>query len=666
MNQSSTYQPRRTHRKRHSAIRLSSDTTATLPVYTSPIWQRPRELPEDSDRPPDYPSSAEDADEESDPDNEVQVVYVPPLSPPPLASPRRIRRYPGAAARRRLTGSTSDLDSLLQRSVHALEMSNALLQSSMSTQSSLTALLATDNVADLSLDRSARSISTSIRGRGNIHENWMDDLDEISKGVNGLFGEDAAVRIASSSAESSVSRSLPTSSMPSMAQRHWRRPSLNFHKAATTDSAPHLHLSSEVDRTELIAQAPRALTLYIASTDDPDSIVLPSTLGLRTSASSHSSDWRSPESLPPSTMPYSGLKNASASLPVLTDRPSDPSTPAYNLLSSFMTQQTPPSSFQTPKSSPFSFRRRRGSGSTTSTSTERGICFSNSPTKRMTQASPDSFRIERRGSGSRSRSLTPKRLASPNPAPRPMTPPIEELSASSSSSASSDHPHAYRTVQSLRKILDEQPVIDDKKSDSAIPERLKAPAFLPRSPPPAASFGTSTATASISRLLTKSIHHSSTRPPSPPRQSSMKRSSAPVTPLPMTPSSSTSTIPELFGAGMARMMGSANSSGHSTPKRISFAQLPEPYASSRPEGSARFRAKQSRSRSKGKGKGKAKSQVDKDREESGSWWNWWLLGASGANNGNLSAQRHEERMEDRAARSLGGRPGFGGLDEWAV
>src|SRR5882762_1183474 len=211
MNQPLSAVPRRTHRKRQSTLRLSSDTTATLPEYTSPIWQRPKELlPEDS--PPDYPESAEEADADADTDSDDNiVVYLPPLSPPPLTSPRRTRRYhyPGGATRRRLTGSTTDLDTLLQRSVHALEMSNALLQSSMSTQSSLSALLASDTVADRSLDRSTRSISTRIRGNGDLHENWMDDLDAITKGVNGLFGEDAA-EASQNSADSLVSRSLPT------------------------------------------------------------------------------------------------------------------------------------------------------------------------------------------------------------------------------------------------------------------------------------------------------------------------------------------------------------------------------------------------------------------------------------------------------------------------
>jgi hypothetical protein len=375
---------------------------------------------------------------------------------------------------------------------------------------------------------------------------------------------------------------------------------------------------------------------------------------------------------PPPTMSHAGLStglHASASLPVLTDKPSEPSTPAYNLLSSFVTHQAScpgPSnglpSLSSPKPLPFPFRKRRGSGSTTSTITERAASLSESPSKRLTQASPDNNCLGRRGPITRSRSLTPIRLASPSSAPRPMTPPIEELSGSSSS-ASSDNLHAYRTMKCLRKILDEQPPPNDKIAvEVATPQRLKAPAFFPRTPPPVASSGTSTATASVSRLFTKSTHHSSTRPPSPPRHSSLKRSSGLSTPTTATPSP---TSPGFLSAGVARITGSASSSGRSTPKRISFAELPESYANSRPIGSSRFKEKKNRSRSKTK----AKNQADRAREENGAWWAGWLLGGAGAGGVsalNFGAQRHEERLEDRAARSWGGRSGFGAVDDWAV
>ena len=80
---------------------------------------------------------------------------------------------------------------------------------------------------------------------------------------------------------------------------------------------------------------------------------------------------------------------------------------------------------------------------------------------------------------------------------RPMTPPVEE-----SSSASSDGCVAKRTISSLRKILDEQP--------QAIPLPRKSHVFMPVTPLPRPVLGTSSATASISCMLTKKLHHAST------------------------------------------------------------------------------------------------------------------------------------------------------------
>jgi hypothetical protein len=137
----SVHSPRiRGHRKRIS--RLSSDTTNTtntLPEYTSPGWKR-SDLDEslrdpESDKPPDYPDSAEEADADTEDFDSDHDVYANSLSSP-STSPRRVSsRLKNNARRQQTTASNDDvLDSLLERSVHALEMSNVLLQSTMSTQ----------------------------------------------------------------------------------------------------------------------------------------------------------------------------------------------------------------------------------------------------------------------------------------------------------------------------------------------------------------------------------------------------------------------------------------------------------------------------------------------------------------------------------------------------
>ncbi|KII94610.1 hypothetical protein PLICRDRAFT_169348 [Plicaturopsis crispa FD-325 SS-3] len=626
------FRPRRAHRKRISTSRLSSDTVTTLPEYTSPPWntrQHVVELDEDtpSDRPPDYPEtdSAEEGDADTDDEDEhTQTVYVPQRvasSPFPAASlptsPRRTRRFPQTHRRQSASTPGPSLDSLLARSVHALEMSNALLQTSLSPPP------IPDDTDEYATETSARGLSRrTSNGSGlgirrfaeyeprQTQENWMDHIDEISRDVDLLFGE----------SDAGVSRSLPTTSSMHAVRR---RPSRN------PDSTPALRLSN-VDRSALIAPPPRALTQYVESGADPASIFLPSTLGLRASSSSHSSDvWPSPE-LPSSSRRIGFHAAASASLPVLTDRPSEPSTPAYNLLSSFVKRPSSSvspslsrsSSITSPSISSFFSRRRRGSNST-----ERpAIGTHTSPTRG-------------RSSSSRSRSLTPtQRPCSSHTLPRPMTPPIEELSSSSDSSA---HPTGYRTVQSLRKILDEQPA-------PPAPPPIPRPRFMPRTPLPAATSDTTTTTASVSRLYTRAKHHSSTRAPSPPKHSSMKRSrpSTPATP-----------VGELFPSGQA----SQRTSGRSTPKRISFAALPESYASSRPGSSRR----KNKSRD-------GKKDRDRDKEGvGGGWFSSWLLGAAAVGGGpavpSSAGAHHEERVEERIGRSWGGRTGMGaGLDDWAV
>jgi hypothetical protein len=225
-----------------------------------------------------------------------------------------------------------------------------------------------------------------------------------------------------------------------------------------------------------------------------------------------------------------------------------------------------------------------------------------------------------------------------------LTPPTEE-------SSSSESGPAKLTIQSLRKILDEQPQPPE-------PPRLRPPAFLPRTPAPVAQAGTSTATASVSRLFTKAKHSSSTRPPSPPPHSAMKQS---------TPNSNGARTPSSLSVTTSIRSTSAPSSGWSTPKRISFAKLPESYAESRPEGSSsKFRDRDKKGRRAGRS---GEDKKGKDRAGESGWWSAWLLGAAGPHAQGVNTLRNEERMEDRLSRSWSGRmgPGFGPtLDDWAI
>jgi hypothetical protein len=117
--------------------------------------------------------------------------------------------------------------------------------------------------------------------------------------------------------------------------------------------------------------------------------------------------------------------------------------------------------------------------------------------------------------------------------------------------------------------------------------------------------------------------------------------------------------------------GSTSSSGISTPsKRISFAELPESYASTKPNGSssARFQDKHNRKKRKN-GDGRRGGKEQRSPERTG-WWNGWLTtGGSNEHGLIMTLAQQEERIEDRTSRNWGGRMGIGvsnNLDDWAV
>ena len=629
---SSNPTPRRTHRKRVSALRLSSDTSA-LPEYLPTGLSRDHIV--HLDQPPDYPDSAEEADEDTESD--LNLVEVPQLVSSKL-SPKRAKRSHKRRHSSQHQLSDPYLDSLLERSIHALEMSNTLLQSSISTQTSLSAVLALDSPPDFTLEARVQNLSSQI---GN--NELIDDLQEISKHVESLCKEDTGYSKRNSMRaihpeDGAISCSLPSSSLPTM-RKNIRRPSLDL-RQASADTA----------------------IKCVASTQDSESILLPSTLGHRSSSSLHyASDWNplSTPSLPPK----------------LTDKPLEPSTPAYTMLSSFV-YRAPSSGSATPSgsfTSSFMSRRRDSSIGSASTERERGHGCTRRSSSPSSLKSLDKLHHHCCGTCSVCVSGSPgcllnepsKRVVSPMVLHRPMTP-VEE------SSSSSDSCVAKRTVQSLRKILDDQATLQPNGQDNGVSSssncrtRLRAPPFLPRSPAPVAEAGTSTATASISRLLTKGTHSSSTRPPSPPRQSAMKRSPSSSTSL-----SSVAPTPSMtlsFPEVVVKVLGggSTPSSGMSTPsKRISFAELPESYASTRPDGGSSFKFRDKHSRRKKKNRLGGRGQEPSSPERTG-WWNGWLTtGGSNVHGLTMTLARQEERMEERTSRNWGGRTG-GGLDDWAV
>jgi hypothetical protein len=339
---------RRSHTKRNSSLSTidlakvppsPSTSNSTLPDYSREFLVSPS-LP--SDQPPDYPDSADEADHESD-DN----IY--PLAPP--LSPRHSRRkqnrvvspstthsftrshshsrsrstpkLPYIAPAPPASASDTHLDSLLERSVLALELSNTLLRSSMSTQTSLSSIVNNNDFddADSLLDARARILSSRIRSNRNTHQRWLDDLDDLAEDVEELYQDDdndVRTRGLDSESYSSISRSLPSSSMPRRRPRRTRSIDIQ-----PTEANHHGRLHSQAQLRHIASPPPRALTQYVnvstehgdasEATSNTSSIYLPSTVGLRSGPQIHT--FGSPHSTVTPTYPSasSSLRRANSS-----------------------------------------------------------------------------------------------------------------------------------------------------------------------------------------------------------------------------------------------------------------------------------------------------------------------------------------------------------------
>ncbi|KAH7105591.1 hypothetical protein BKA62DRAFT_690243, partial [Auriculariales sp. MPI-PUGE-AT-0066] len=639
----------RTTSSRRRAQRLSTDSSLTqsssaytsLPAYSQSTSRHSVSSSVYSDKPPDYhqSQSADEADlDDSDQEQDRDYFTRAPTSP------FRKRQLAGTSRRTSPNQPTSSdpLDALLARSVHALEMSNVLLQSTMTTRSNLNASMAQDRLLDRNLELSAAVLNNRIRDTHDAQSGWMDDLHAVVRDVRDLYDDPSA-----------LSRSLPSGSTGSPHLLHGRlrsEPEPRNHRRRSSqshadDCRPHLRLSSSPPRVgQYMSPPPRAMTQYVSvasehgdageSTADPSSIFMPSTIGLQ--SSSHLSSFRS--ILPQRRPDVLHLQHANSSTPGFIQ---------YGRHASF----SDPASWSANNHR----RSRPHPGSPRSVGPSRSSFASSSPSRRGHHSASDSQRLHRsershhrpafspplrrarsqsgsdgsvRGR-SRSRSQTPKthsRNESSNihlhkpvmPAARTMTPPIEESPPEEQSSDSG--PNVQRTLESLRKILGDAP---RRERVNSLPVLQQRPSFLmPRTPNVTATAGTSTATATVSRLFTKGMHSTRDTPPSRP---SLKL-----------PNGSPRASPTL----------SAPSSGRSTPRQVAFAQLPEPYSA---EGSRKGFDKSRSSKSKSK-------QSDKDKESPPGFWSL-LFGAVVPPAGmHQPSARVEDRVEDRMSRSWA-RPG---------
>ncbi|KAJ7639419.1 hypothetical protein FB45DRAFT_1055535 [Roridomyces roridus] len=655
---------RRTHRKRVS-MRLSSDTTATLPQYE--YWR-------DVVPPPEYEADDDNTDDDDDDDTKSRPHTSPPLSPRPY--PRRPHRRHTSSP----LPQDTFLDSLLERSVHALELSNALLQSSMTPTSST--FREPSPTAPISMPPP--------------REPWAEDLAAIERDVDELL----------------VSSSLPTPSSTIRAPR--RRPSLEPIPSASYSPPSGLHMAPPL-RTRLVSHAPRALTQYIDATDgsaDDDTISLPSTLGLRAPSSDwrgvhgphgpileftndsrgNSIDWRRAglpvDSRPAESSRHVGIPSdwrtpipaPGIASPALSSRSPEPATAAYNLLSAFVRGEQHPTQSPPRVSSPRSPSRGRSSPrglsiNVGSRSSSRGTATGSTVTAgaytpRRAMTPPIEIDVE--SPTPENSEVRPGLMKHPNGStisqvlPSPMHTPTSSENDDDDEGEGRCRAKAARSA--LRKILDEAP------PPPPPPPRPKRE-FHPRSPPPAPTAGSSTATASVSRLFTRGGRHSVSRGEER-VVGIMKgtRTNTPIATTPTTPATPTMLTPSWsFFGGSGQAGGS--SSGTSTPsgKRISFAELPESYAGSRESSGAFNKRKKTRRGSgsgKGKGKGKARegSEDDAYGAREGGWLSWLLPAPYDV--GERVGGTGERRSSGVWGVSIGGAGGMGvgrgAGDEWSV
>lgn len=241
-------------------------------------------MDETNDPPPNYDDAAEESDGTLD---NVTTSVITTTTTTTRVQRARSARPSAASASRRPTRSksiesfqsnrTSDpyLDSLLARSVAALELSNALLQSTMATKSTLSSVLASEE----ELERQERAFEQRLlesNGIGLAEERkmaWMKEMENIVRDVESLFD-------------------IPNSTSNTPASTLGRRTGID----AASASAPRLVLGDAA--THIRSPPPRALTQYVSisgagarapgfaaeSTADKNSIFLPSTTGMRSSA----------------------------------------------------------------------------------------------------------------------------------------------------------------------------------------------------------------------------------------------------------------------------------------------------------------------------------------------------------------------------------------------
>lgn len=578
--------------------------------------------------------------------------------------------------RRSFGGDAEDdrLDSLLERSVLALEASNALMQSSLATHSSLANVL-----ADSSFDRSMDAQIQFLCRRYASDEEREAGLDQVLTGVSGLIGDHTS-ELAETILEEpddidGMTRSLPAENHMHLALARSSIPLSSNPQLPASQSQRRLRLSA--DGTRPRSPPPRPFTQYVniesdnglaaEATSTGDAIYLPSTSGVRSSPKR--ATFSSTPSAPPTplfTTEKPEQENKITKSPLAHDmltRIASSSTATSRagspeaIRSLFVHLPRAPKQLFTSQDGILEAGQDRGRASKTGgRSASESHATSSRPTHRTQAASMSSASTSAQRSEGERAVLTSTEAEQVGQAP----------------------PSAFAITASLRKILAES---DEKRAAAAAVSEVaagkqRADGERPATTSPhrrsrSASVGhahlrpvalgavsSPSASQAIVYRGEKSASDRILEPPIPfqveaptPPATSDSSSAGPSNP-PDTPRSSISG--NLTPRRSAMKGGSGHttpiSSGQNSPFRVSFSPLPPKH-----ETDGTF------SRAKGKGKVQGKSKVKEEPEKKG-WWTEWLLGTAPGDTRNAFTPVHSRtgstmREEGRWT---------GGVESWQV
>ncbi|KAG9015561.1 hypothetical protein FRB94_000166 [Tulasnella sp. JGI-2019a] len=641
------------HRHKRLPSAFTADTLTTLPEYQAFEGSHSRPTPRtrlpvktlidgtpswDGDEmppPPGYPESlnspAEGEMSPEDADEEKGVLRLPGNLSKAAGKPRRRRSYGGTDEDR--------LDSLLERSIIALQQSNALMQSSLATHSSLSNIL-----ADTTFDKSMDAQIQFLCRRYASEEQREANMDHVLTGVSGLISDHNDWGISNELAleqqdDHGITRSLPAENHMHMALLS--RPSIplsNPPQLPPSQNQRRLRLSADGRRPR--SPPPRPFTQYVSiespngfaaeATATGDAIYLPSTSGIRSS---------------PKTAKFSPPTSA-------------PPTPSF-VIGKQEQQTTPTKSAKSQLAHAMLTRIASGSTATSRTASPEAIRslfvhLPRSPKHLFSSQEVLDETIEDRGrhqqtgarivsdsqaipsrSSHRARSASTSTIPSASSTKRSES---EESLPTEINQVGKAPPSAFAITASLRKILEES---DEKRAtaaavsevaagkqraegerpDSTSPSRWgKGVSHLHLRPAALGAVSSPSASDPIVYRGEKSASDRILEPPIPfqldsptPNQSSAGPSNGPDTPRSSTSGSLTPRRSAMKGASGHT---TPISSGQNSPFRVSFSPLPPKHDT---DGTF-IRAKE-----KGKVKGKSKN---KEEPEKRGWWTEWLLGTA--------------------------------------